>query len=83
MSSLSGEPIDSIVARYQGKGYGEFKKEVAEVVGGELQKIQDRYNEIIRSDLLEKTLREGAEKAGRIAFRKLKKAQKRMGLDIF
>ncbi|MBQ6654421.1 MAG: tryptophan--tRNA ligase [Erysipelotrichaceae bacterium] len=83
MSSLSGEPIDSIVARYQGKGYGEFKKEVAEVVGAELQKIQDRYNEIIKSDLLENTLRDGAEKANRISFRKLKKVQKRMGLDIF
>ena len=83
MSALNGEPIDSIVARYQGKGYGEFKKEVAEVVGTELQKIQDRYNEIIKSDLLENTLRDGAEKANRIAFRKLKKVQKRMGLDIF
>ncbi|MBO4218976.1 MAG: tryptophan--tRNA ligase [Erysipelotrichaceae bacterium] len=83
MSALNGEPIDSIVARYQGKGYGEFKKEVAEVVGAELQKIQDRYNEIIRSDLLETTLREGAEKARSISFRKLRKVQKRMGLDIF
>jgi len=83
MSSLSGEPIEHIVERYQGKGYGEFKKEVAEVVGSELQKIQDRYNEIVKSDLLERTLKEGADKANRIAYKKLKKVQKRMGIDIF
>ena len=83
MSSLSGEPIDSIVARYEGKGYGEFKKEVAEVVAKELTMIQGRYNEIMKSGLIEQVLKEGAEKAHRIAFKKLKKVQKKMGIDIF
>ena len=83
MSSLSGEPIDSIVARYEGKGYGEFKKEVAEVVAKELTMIQDRYNEIMKSGLIEQVLKEGAERAHRIAFKKLKKVQKKMGIDIF
>ena len=83
MSSLSGEPIDSIVARYQGKGYGEFKKEVADVVCAELTKIQDRYNEILASGVIEKVLKEGAEKAHYIAYRKLKKVQRKMGIDIF
>ena len=83
MSSLSGEPIDSIVARYEGKGYGEFKKEVAEVVAKELTMIQGRYNEIMKSGLIEQVLNEGAERAHRIAFMKLKKVQKKMGIDIF
>ena len=83
MSSLSGEPIDSIVARYDGKGYGEFKKEVAEVVAKELTMIQGRYNEIMKSGLIEQVLKEGAERAHRIAFKKLKKVQKKMGIDIF
>ncbi|MBQ1303307.1 MAG: tryptophan--tRNA ligase [Erysipelotrichaceae bacterium] len=83
MSSLSGEPIDSIVARYEGKGYGEFKKEVAEVVAKELTMIQSRYNEIMKSGLIEQVLKEGAERAHRIAFKKLKKVQKKMGIDIF
>ena len=83
MSSLSGESIDSIVARYRGKGYGEFKKEVADVVCRELEKIQNRYNEILRGSLIEDTLKQGAEKAHRIAFRKLKKVQRKMGIDIF
>ena len=83
LSSLSGEAIDSIVERYQGKGYGEFKKEVADAVVNELAAIQKHYNEIISSDLLEKTLKEGAEKAGYLASRKLRKVQRKMGIDIF
>ena len=83
MSSLSGESIDSIVARYEGKGYGEFKREVADVVCAELEMIQKRYNEIINSNVIEETLRKGAEPAHHIAFRKLKKVQKKMGIDIF
>lgn len=83
MSSLSGESIDSIVARYEGKGYGEFKKEVSDVVCRELEKIQNRYNEILRGSLIEDTLKQGAEKAHHIAFRKLKKVQRKMGIDIF
>ena len=82
MSSLNGEPIDSIVARYEGKGYGEFKKEVADVVCAELEKIQNRYNEILQGNLIEETLKKGAENAHHIAFRKLKKVQKKMGIDI-
>lgn len=83
MSSLSGEPIDEIVKRYEGKGYGEFKKEVAEVVANELTMIQNRYNEIMKSGQIEQILKEGAERAHRIAFKKLKKVQKKMGIDIF
>jgi len=83
MSSLSGEPIDSIVARYEGKGYAEFKKEVADVVCAELAKIQARYNDILNSGIIESVLKEGAERAHRIAFKKLKKVQKKMGIDLF
>ncbi|MGI6608830.1 MAG: tryptophan--tRNA ligase [Erysipelotrichaceae bacterium] len=83
MSSLSGEPIDSIISRYQGKGYGEFKKEVADVVCKEIEIIQNRYDEIIKSDLIETTLQKGAEKANKISYKKLKKAQRKMGVDIF
>ncbi len=83
MSSLNGEPIESICARYEGKGYGEFKGEVADVVCATLEKIQNRYNEILASGIIEQVLREGAEKAHHIAFRKLKKVQKKMGIDIF
>ncbi len=83
MSSLTGEEIDSIVARYDGVGYGTFKKEVAEVVGNELTKIQTRYNEILASGVIEEVLKNGAAKANYIAEKKLRKVQRKMGIDIF
>ena len=48
---------------YEGKGYGDFKKDLAEVVGDELQRIQDRYNEVLDGDYLDNILEAGAEKS--------------------
>ncbi|MBE6114586.1 MAG: tryptophan--tRNA ligase [Erysipelotrichaceae bacterium] len=82
-SSLSHEPIESIVARFEGKGYGELKKEVADVVCAELEKIQAAYTEIINSGTMEAILAEGAQKASRIARKKLNKVQRKVGIEIF
>lgn len=82
MSSLSGEAIETIAERFAGKGYGEFKSAVADVVCAELEKIQARYNEIINSTLIEETLAEGAVKAQRLASRKLEKVQRKIGLEF-
>ncbi len=83
MSSLSNEPIESIVKRYEGKGYGDFKKEVADVVCNQLSIIQENYKNVINSSLLEEVLQEGYEKASRIAYKKLNKVQRKIGLEIF
>lgn len=81
-SSLSNEPINSIIARFEGKGYGDFKKEVADVVCNELDKIQSRYREIIASGQIEQVLTEGASKARHLASRKLSKVQRKIGIEI-
>ena len=44
-SVITGESIDSIVARYEGCGYGQFKSDLAEVVVAELEPIQNRMKE--------------------------------------
>ena len=67
---------------YEGKGYGEFKKDLAEIVGAELQRVQDAYNKIMASGEIEKVLDEGAKKAGRIAYKKLAKVERKMGITI-
>ena len=41
----------------------EFKKDLAEVVGNELQKIHDKYNEINQGNYIDTILNEGADKA--------------------
>ncbi|MCF0112099.1 MAG: tryptophan--tRNA ligase [Erysipelotrichaceae bacterium] len=82
MSCITGEPIDSICARYEGKGYGEFKKEVADVVCEEIGKIQARYKEIMESGIIEKVLEDGAKKARYVAHKKLDKVQRKIGIEI-
>lgn len=81
-SSLSGVPIADLVAQYENCGYGEFKKDVADVVCAELEKIQARYKEVLVSGQIEAVLEDGANKARRIASRKLNKVQRKMGIEI-
>ena len=81
-SSLSNEPIESIVQRFENKGYGELKKEVGDIVFDFLSDLQKRYREIIASGQVDEVLLEGNEKAGRIAEKKLRKIKKKLGFQI-
>ena len=65
--------IDEIEKEFEGKGYGDFKRAVADSVCELLESIQSKYNEICNSDIIEKTLQQGAEKANVIANAKVKK----------
>ncbi len=79
-SSCTGESIEALEAKYEGKGYGEFKQDVAQAVISVLQPIQEKYKELIDSDILDDILDQGAEKAAIPANRTLAKAKKAMGL---
>ena len=83
LSSLSNErSFEDIEKEFEGKGYGDFKKAVADAVCAKLEETQTRYNEIINSDLIETTLANGAKKASAIASEKLDKVQKAIGMEI-
>ncbi len=79
-SLCSNDSIQSIEEKYEGKGYGAFKEDLAEVVVKTLTPIQQRYYELIESNLLDKILDEGAEKARLTATKTLQKAERAMGL---
>ena len=79
-SSCTGESIESLEKKYEGKGYGEFKQDVANAVINVLQPIQEKYAELIDSPKLDDILDEGATNASRVANRTLAKAKKAMGL---
>jgi tryptophanyl-tRNA synthetase len=79
-SSFSGEKVETIVERFAGKGYGDFKQDLAEQVISVLGPIQNRYNELIDSSDLDDVLDAGAEKANRQAQKMLRKAKKAMGI---
>ncbi|WP_028402575.1 tryptophan--tRNA ligase [Ectobacillus panaciterrae] len=80
-SSLSEKTIEELEAHYAGKGYGEFKSDLAQVVVDALKPIQDRYHELIKSPELDDILDKGAEKANRVAMKQLRKVENAMGLS--
>ena len=79
-SAISGEPVSSIEARFEGKGYGDFKAEVAHVVVEAIRPIQERYNELLNSDELDEILDRGAEEANKAANKTLRKMKNAVGL---
>jgi tryptophanyl-tRNA synthetase len=80
-AALSGRPIPAIVADYEGKGYGDLKKDLAEVVVGFLEPFQARVHEYMDTPgLLDDVLAEGAERARAIARPTLARLYDRIGL---
>ena len=82
LCALTGEEIDSIVARYEGKGYGELKTECGDVVFNFLTELQARYKQILSEGIIDKVLAEGAAKASRIANKKISKVYRKVGFSI-
>ena len=80
-SSFSGKTIEELEAYYEGKGYGDFKGDLAQVVVEAIRPIQEKYNELINSPELDEILDKGAEKANRVAMKQLRKVENAMGLS--
>ncbi len=79
-SKISGKSVEEIVATYEGKGYAQFKDDVAEVVVNELKPIQEKVDYLLKNkDYLEKIYIAGAEKAEYAARKTLRKVQKKVG----
>ena len=80
LSSLTGKSFDEIEKEFEGKGYGDFKRAVADAVVGVLEPLQNRKKEIIESGLVDKVLKKGAKRANEIASEVLARVQKAVGL---
>lgn len=80
-SALSGKSITELENDFSGKGYGDFKTAVAEVVISTLEPIAKRTNDLMsdRSELI-KILKSGAIKANHVASETLKAAYSAIGL---
>ncbi|ASS90529.1 tryptophan--tRNA ligase [Aeribacillus pallidus] len=79
-SILAGVSIADLETKYEGKGYGEFKADLTEVVINTLKPIQEKYYELIDSDELDDILDRGREEANKVASKMLKKMENAMGL---
>ena len=81
-SVLSGMTIPELETKYEGKGYGDFKKDLAEVVVAALAPIKERYEQIRHSDELIEVLKDGASRADVIAKQTMKRVKENFGLGI-
>ncbi len=79
--SITGEKEKDIEARFAGKGYGDFKKALAEVVVECVRPLQERYKELTaEKGHIDSILADGAEKARPLAQKMLAEVKKRVGL---
>ncbi len=81
-SVLSGKTIDELVSEYDGKGYGDFKKDLVDVTISSLAPIKEKFDEIRHSDELIEILNDGAERANAIAVRTLQRVKDVYGLGL-
>ncbi len=81
-SVLSGKAITELEAEYDGRGYGDFKKDLVEVTTEALLPIQERYKGIRESRELIGILKDGAQKADAIAQKTMKRVRENFGLGI-
>ncbi|MBO5252660.1 MAG: tryptophan--tRNA ligase [Clostridia bacterium] len=79
-SCITGKTYEEIEKEFEGRGYGDFKTAVGEVVVNELAPIQARYNELMKDKAyLEKCYTEAAPRAEAIARRTLSKVMRKVG----
>ncbi len=80
-SALTGRPVEAIVADYEGKGYGDLKVDLADVVVAFVTPFQERVRAYLDDPAaLDDVLAEGAERAGAIARGTMARVRDAIGL---
>ncbi|HZY57624.1 MAG TPA: tryptophan--tRNA ligase [Rubrobacteraceae bacterium] len=81
-AAATGRPIPEIEAEYEGKGYGDFKKDLAEIVVEGLSPVREKAYALLDDPRgLDEILEAGAERAREAARPTLHSAWAKMGLD--
>ena len=84
MASLSGMSYTQIEDEFRGKGYGDFKKAVADVVVEKLAPVRERYLEISADKrLIEAAVKRGNEAAQRRVNKTMAKVYRKVGFIRF
>lgn len=83
MSAVTGRAIDDIANDYAGKGYGDFKADVAEAVVETMRPIRAEFDRLMSDkQYLTDICAKGADSARRISQRTLNKVYKKVGFVI-
>ena len=80
-TAFTGKTIEEAEKEFDGKGYGDFKTAVAESVIEAIEPIRQEKNRLLlNKDYLDDVLKNGAERAERIAYKTLSKVYRKVGL---
>ncbi len=79
-SCFTGKSDEEIVREFDGKGYGDFKLAVGEAVADGLAPLQSEFNRLMADKgYLESVMKEGADRANRMAYKTLAKVYRKLG----
>ncbi len=78
-SLLTDISIPDLETKYQGKQYGDFKKDLAEVVAEFLNNFQEKYNKISDGEVKD-VLKNGAKKIQPIAQKTMEEVKRKIGI---
>ncbi|WP_173922256.1 tryptophan--tRNA ligase [Agromyces sp. Marseille-P2726] len=80
LAAITGRPIADLEVEYEGRGYGDFKKDVADAVVERIAPIRRRTLELMEDPAeLDRLLAIGADRAGERAERMLRTVYDRVG----
>ena len=78
-SVFSGESVENIVARFEGGGYGDLKKALAELLVERITVIQDNYSRVMTSGIIDEVLDRGRDYTNAIAREKYERVRRLVG----
>ena len=79
-SCFTGKDFEAIEREFDGQGYGAFKEAVGVTVADAVGAIQEKYNAYLADKAyLDGLMKQGAERAARLAGRTLSKVYKKVG----
>ncbi|OQB05467.1 MAG: Tryptophan--tRNA ligase [bacterium ADurb.Bin212] len=82
-AEATGMSVEDIEKKYSGKGYGDFKKELADVLIAYLEPIQNEYNRILQDKTaLTQILTDGSSKIAGIAQATVSSVKEAIGLGL-
>lgn len=79
-SALTNKTMEEIEQEFVNKGYGDFKRSVADALINEMEPFKARYEQIINSGIVDEVLKEGQIRASKAAKETLKRVQQAVGL---
>jgi tryptophanyl-tRNA synthetase len=80
LAAVTGATVPELEDRYSGKGYGDFKADLAEAVNGVLRPVRERHAELSGDpEAVSDILRLGASRAREVAIKTMQTVRERLG----